>query len=357
MKFGNICFSYQPPGESHKEVMDRFVRLGVASEELNFDTYWTLEHHFTEFGLTGNLFVACANLLGRTTKLNVGTMGIVLPTAHPARQMEDLLLLDQMSKGRFNFGVVRGLYHKDFRVFGVTMEDSRAITEDFHTMIMDGTKTGTLHTDGKNIEFPDVNVYPEAYLEKIPTCMTAESAVTTTWLAERGLPMVLSWIITTSEKKAQMELYNAVARDSGYSEEYIKNVDHSMTLICSVDEDGKKAEDVCREFLGNWYDSYVNATNIFSESNQTRGYDYHKGQWKDFVLQGHTNTKRRVDYSHDLNPVGTPEKCIEIIQRDIDATGITNITLGFEANGSEEEIIASMKRFMTQVAPFLKDPK
>nr|P24113.1 RecName: Full=Alkanal monooxygenase alpha chain; AltName: Full=Bacterial luciferase alpha chain [Photobacterium phosphoreum]AAA70297.1 luciferase alpha subunit [Photobacterium phosphoreum] len=346
MKFGNI-FSYQPPGESHKEVMDRFVRLGVASEELNFDTYW-LEHHFTEFGLTGNLFVACANLLGRTTKLNVGTM-IVLPTAHPARQMEDLLLLDQMSKGRFNFGVVRG-YHKDFRVFGVTMEDSRAITEDFHTMIMDGTKTG-LHTDGKNIEFPDVNVYPEAYLEKIPTCMTAESA-TTTWLAERGLPMVLSWIITTSEKKAQMELYNAV-RDSGYSEEYIKNVDHSMTLICSVDEDGKKAEDV-REFLGNWYDSYVNATNIFSESNQTRGYDYHKGQ-KDFVLQGHTNTKRRVDYSNDLNPVGTPEKCIEI-QRDIDATGITNITLGFEANGSEEEIIASMKRFM-QVAPFLKDPK
>lgn len=76
MKFGNICFSYQPPGESHKQVMDRFVRLGVASEELGFDTYWILEHHFTEFGLTGNLFVAAANLLGRTKKLNVGTMGL-----------------------------------------------------------------------------------------------------------------------------------------------------------------------------------------------------------------------------------------------------------------------------------------
>lgn len=357
MKFGNICFSYQLPCESHKEVMDRFVRLGVASEELHFDTYWTHEHHFTEYGLTGNLFVACANLLGRTKKLNVGTMGIVLPTAHPARQAEDLLLLDQMSKGRFNFGVDRGIYHKDFRVFGVDMADSRAINEDFHNIIMKGTKTGTLHTDGRNIEFPDVNIYPEAYLDKIPTCMTAESAVTTTWLAEHGLPLSLSWMITSSEKSAQMELYNAVAKDCGYTDEYIKNIDHSMVFICSVDEDAKRAENMSREFLGNWYDSYVNATNIFGDSNQTRGYDYHKGQWHDFVLQGHTNTQRRIDYSHDLNPIGTPERCIEIIQRDIDATGITNIICAFEANGSDEEIIASMARFMNSIAPFLKDPK
>ncbi len=354
MKFGNCCFAYQPPGESHKEVVDRFVRLGVVSESLNFDTYWTFEHHFTEFGLMGNLFVACANLLGRTTKLNVATMDLVLPTGHPARQTEELLLLDQLSKGRFKFGAARGLYHKDFRVFGANIEESRNITEDFHNIIMKSTKTASLHTDGQHIEFPDTRVYPEAYLDNIPTCMPAESAATTTWLAERGLPMVLSWFITTSEKKAQMELYNVIAAESGHD---IHNIDHCLTFICSVNEDGAKARDMCREFLGNWYDSYVEATNLFSNSNQTRGYDYHKSQWRDFVLQGRTSTKRRADYSHDLNPVGTPERCIELIQRDIDATGITNVACSFEANGSEEEIIASMKRFMSDVVPYLKDPK
>ncbi len=354
MKFGNICFSYQPPGESHKQVMDRFVRLGVASEELGFDTYWTLEHHFTEFGLTGNLFVSAANLLGRTKKLNVGTMGVVLPTAHPVRQAEDVLLLDQLSKGRFNFGVVRGLYHKDFRAFGVNMEESREITQDFHKMITNSFKTGTISTDGKHIDFPSVEIYPTTYSKEIATCMTAESASTTEWLASQGLPMVLSWIIGTNEKKAQMELYNEIATEHGHD---ITKIDHSMTFICSVDYDREKAREVCRKFLTSWYDSYVNATNIFSDSNQTRGYDYHKGQWRDFVLQGHTNTNRRVDYSHNINPVGTPEECIEIIQRDIDATGITNITCGFEANGSEDEIVASMERFMTEVAPFLKDPQ
>ncbi|ATF10302.1 luciferase subunit alpha [Candidatus Enterovibrio altilux] len=354
MKFGNICFSYQPPEETHKQVMERFIRLGVVSEELGFDTYWTLEHHFTEFGLTGNLYVACANILGRTKTLKVGAMGVVIPTAHPARQLEDLLLLDQLSKGRFNFGIVRGLYHKDFRVFGVNMEESREISQNFHEMMMEGTQTGSIHTDGTHITFPDVKVYPEKYSNIIATRMTAESASTTTWLAERGLPMVLSWIITTNEKKAQMELYNEIAEENGHD---IHNIDHCMTFICSVDEDGDKASEVCHKFLENWYDSYVNATNIFNDSNQIRGYDYHKAQWRDFVLQGHTDTNRRVNYSHDINPVGTPEKCIEIIQRDIDATGITNITCGFEANGSENEIVASMKRFMTHVAPFLKEPK
>lgn len=354
MKFGNIYFSYQPPGETHKQIMDRFVRLGSVSEELGFDTYWTLEHHFTEFGLTGSLFVSAANLLGRTKTLKVGTMGVVVPTAHPVRQAEDVLLLDQLSKGRFNFGVVRGLYHKDFRVFGVNMEESREITQDFHQMIMKSFDEGAIHSNSKHIDFPDVNVYPTKYSKEIRTCMTAESASTTEWLARQGMPMVLSWIIGTNEKKAQMELYNEIATEHGHD---ISKIDHCLTYICSVHEDGDRAREVCRKFLISFYDSYVNATNIFNDSDQTRGYDYHKGQWRDFVLQGHTDTNRRVDYSHGLNPVGTPAECLEIIQRDIDATGITNVTCGFEANGTEEEIIASMELFMTKVAPFLKEPQ
>ncbi|WP_419243597.1 alkanal monooxygenase [Photobacterium leiognathi] len=354
MKISNICFSYQPPGESHQEVMERFIRLGVASEELNFDGFYTLEHHFTEFGITGNLYVACANILGRTKRIQVGTMGIVLPTEHPARHVESLLVLDQLSKGRFNYGTVRGLYHKDFRVFGTSQEDSRKTAENFYAMILDASKTGVLHTDGEVVEFPDVNVYPEAYSKKQPTCMTAESSETITYLAERGLPMVLSWIVPVSEKVSQMELYNEVAAEHGHD---INNIEHILTFICSVNEDGEKADSVCRNFLENWYDSYKNATNIFNDSNQTRGYDYLKAQWREWVMKGLADPRRRLDYSNELNPVGTPERCIEIIQSNIDATGIKHITVGFEANGSEQEIRESMELFMEKVAPHLKDPQ
>ncbi|PCS22639.1 LLM class flavin-dependent oxidoreductase [Candidatus Enterovibrio escicola] len=355
MKFGNICFSYQPPEETHTEVIERFVNLGIQSEKYGFDNYWILEHHFTEFGLTGNLFVAAANILGRTTKLEVGTTAVVIPTAHPTRQLEDVLLLDQMSNGRFIFGINRGLYDKDFRVFGADMDSSREITHCFYNLFNESQKTGRMVADTAYIKFPEVNIYPEILTKSgVPILTVSESSTTTEWAARYGIPMIISWIIPTTEKKAQIELYNEIATEYGHD---ISKIDHRLTYITSVDEDSTKAKELCRKFLANWYDSYVHATRIFDDCNQIRGYDYHTSQWREFVLKGHKDTNRRVDYSYEINPVGTPEECIEIIQRDIDATGITSINCGFEANGTEEDILATMDCFMKKVAPFLKEPE
>ncbi|EGR2839559.1 LLM class flavin-dependent oxidoreductase [Vibrio cholerae] len=352
MKFGNFLLTYQPPELSQTEVMQRLVNLGRASESCGFEAVWLLEHHFTEFGLLGNPYVAAANLLGATTHLHVGTAAIVLPTAHPIRQLEDVNLLDQLSKGRFRFGICRGLYDKDFRVFGTDMNNSRALMDCWYDLITTGMTQGSVSADNEHIHFPEVKVQPAPYHRSgAPVYVVAESASTTEWAAKRGLPMILSWIINTHEKNAQLDLYNEIALEHGHD---IQNIDHCLSYITSVDYDSQRAKDICRQFLAHWYDSYVNATRIFDDSDQTKGYDFNKGQWRDFVLKGHRDTNRRIDYSYEINPVGTPEECIRIIQQDIDATGITNICCGFEANGSEQEIIASMKLFQTEVMPHLK---
>ncbi|WP_045499268.1 alkanal monooxygenase [Vibrio hyugaensis] len=353
MKFGNFLLTYQPPELDQTEVMKRLVNLGKASEGCGFDTVWLLEHHFTEFGLLGNPYVAAAHLLGATQNLNVGTAAIVLPTAHPVRQAEDVNLLDQMSKGRFRFGICRGLYDKDFRVFGTDMDNSRALMDCWYDLMKEGFNEGYMAADNEHIKFPRVQLNPAAHTKGgAPVYVVAESASTTEWAAQRGLPMILSWIINTHEKKAQLDLYNEIAAEHGYD---VTQIDHCLSYITSVDHNSEKAKDICRNFLGHWYDSYVNATTIFDDSNQTKGYDFNKGQWRDFVLKGHKDTNRRIDYSYEINPVGTPEECIAIIQQDIDATGINNICCGFEANGSEEEIIASMKLFQSDVMPYLKE--
>lgn len=355
MKFGNFLLTYQPPGMSHTEVIKRLVDLSKASEKCGFDTVWLLEHHFTEFGLLGNPYVAAANILGATKKLNVGTCAIVLPTAHPVRQIEDVNLLDQLSKGRFKFGICRGLYDKDFRVFGTDMNKTREMMNCWYDLMSKGMKNGSVGANNEHINFPEVDVNPEAYTKNgAPIYVVAESASTTEWAAERGLPMQFSWIINTSQKLAQIELYNEVATENGHD---ISKIDHVLSYICSINHDSDKAKDICRGFLSHWYDSYVNATSIFDESDQTRGYDFNKGQWRDFVLKGHKDSNRRIDHSYLINPVGTPEHCIDIIQRDIDATGITNISCGFEANGTVDEIITSMELFQKEVMPKLKEPK
>ncbi|KEY91254.1 alkanal monooxygenase alpha chain luxA [Candidatus Photodesmus blepharus] len=353
MKFGNFLLTYQPPQLDQTEVIKRMVNLGRASESCGFDTVWLLEHHFTEFGLLGNPYVAAANLLGATKTLNVGTAAVVLPTAHPVRQLEDVNLLDQMSKGRFKFGICRGLYNKDFRVFGTDMDNSRELMNCWYDIMVEGMEKGSVSSESEHIKFPEVTVGPNSYIERgAPVYVVAESASTTEWAAERGLPMILSWIINLNEKKAQLDLYNEVALEHGHD---ISKIDHCLSYITSVQHDSNQAKDTCRDFLGHWYDSYLNATTIFDDSDQTKGYDFNKGQWRDFVLKGHKDTNRRIDYSYDINPVGTPEECINIIQSDIDETGISNICCGFEANGGEEDIIASMQLFQSDVMPHLKE--
>ncbi len=96
-------------GESHKVIMDLTFDL-VLPEELNFDTFWTLEHHFTEFGLTGNLYVACANILGRTQNQR-GNHGDHDTYCAPCTPNGRSSTTRSICRGRLT-GMMRGLYHK-----------------------------------------------------------------------------------------------------------------------------------------------------------------------------------------------------------------------------------------------------
>ncbi|HDM8045657.1 TPA: alkane 1-monooxygenase [Vibrio campbellii] len=72
-------------------------------------------------------------------------------------------------------------------------------------------------------------------------------------------------------------------------------------------------------------------------------------------MKGNTGTDCLINYNYVINPLETPGEGIAIIQQDIDPTGVNNICFGFEVNGSEEEIIASMKLFQFDVMPYLKE--
>ena len=246
--------TYKPPELTQAEVMKRLVNLAKASEDCGFDIVWLLEHHFTDFGLLGNPFVAASHVLGATKKIKVGTAAIVLPNSHPARQIADVNLLDQMSKGRFRFGICRGLYDKDFRVFGTDMNKTREIMNTWYDLISNSMKTGTMQADNEYTKFPEVVINPNPHTKNgAPFYVIAESASTTEWAAERGIPMNLSWIINTSAKVSQIELYNEVAKENGHD---LSKINHVLAYITSVNHDSEKAKASCHKFLSHWYDAY-----------------------------------------------------------------------------------------------------
>ena len=62
----------------------------------------------------------------RTARLRLGTAVIVLPWHNPVLLAEEAATLDQISGGRFDFGVGKGYRHSEFHGFRIAPEEAQA---------------------------------------------------------------------------------------------------------------------------------------------------------------------------------------------------------------------------------------
>ncbi|MGI9514247.1 MAG: LLM class flavin-dependent oxidoreductase [Anderseniella sp.] len=82
------------------------------AEQAGFTTAWFTEHHFAHNGYMNappNPIQMCTHVAAHCPKLRVGTAPIVLPDWHPLRVAEDVAMLDNMTLGRVDFGVAKGI--------------------------------------------------------------------------------------------------------------------------------------------------------------------------------------------------------------------------------------------------------
>jgi alkanesulfonate monooxygenase SsuD/methylene tetrahydromethanopterin reductase-like flavin-dependent oxidoreductase (luciferase family) len=82
-------------------------------ETAGFTTVWCAEHHFFWDGwlqpTPTNPLLFGAFAVNITERLRLGQCGVCLPDWHPIRVAEDVAMLDHMSGGRVDFGMIRGL--------------------------------------------------------------------------------------------------------------------------------------------------------------------------------------------------------------------------------------------------------
>jgi alkanesulfonate monooxygenase SsuD/methylene tetrahydromethanopterin reductase-like flavin-dependent oxidoreductase (luciferase family) len=61
-------------------------------EPLGFDSFWTIEHHFSPYGMTANPTQILSHVAGRTSRIDLGTMVLVLPWHDPLKLAENLAI-------------------------------------------------------------------------------------------------------------------------------------------------------------------------------------------------------------------------------------------------------------------------
>lgn len=82
-------------------------------DSAGFTAVWCAEHHFFWDGLINpaptNPILLSTYIIARTERLRVAQCGVCLPDWHPIRVAEDIAMVDHLSGGRVDLGVIRGL--------------------------------------------------------------------------------------------------------------------------------------------------------------------------------------------------------------------------------------------------------
>ena len=133
MKFGLFGGAQAVPGEVVTEAALGYHEYGdyiCLAEKLGYSSAWLVEHHFTGFSQLSATLNYISYLSGITSKIRLGSAVIVVPWHNPIRLAEQIATIDQLSKGRYDFGIGRGYRANEFHGFGMEMADAQDIFEE-----------------------------------------------------------------------------------------------------------------------------------------------------------------------------------------------------------------------------------
>ncbi|MFN3007432.1 LLM class flavin-dependent oxidoreductase [Mycolicibacterium wolinskyi] len=124
--------SGRTPAESLHIALDLFQ----AADELGYDTGWVAQHRFGDpDGSLPTPLTFLAAAAATTSRINLGTAVVVLPTDDPIALAEQVYVVDQISGGRVELGVGTGGHVETFAAVGADISHKQtAFTEKLSTL-------------------------------------------------------------------------------------------------------------------------------------------------------------------------------------------------------------------------------
>ena len=155
MKFG-VFDHLDASGVSLAQLYEERLRLAEIYDRLGFHAYHVAEHHGTPLGLAPSPGIFLAAVAQRTSRLRLGPLVYSLPLYHPVRLIEEICMLDQLSGGRFELGVGRGVSAIEVGFYGVNPADGPRQFPEALRVITRGLSSDELTFAGEFYTFRDV---------------------------------------------------------------------------------------------------------------------------------------------------------------------------------------------------------
>jgi alkanesulfonate monooxygenase SsuD/methylene tetrahydromethanopterin reductase-like flavin-dependent oxidoreductase (luciferase family) len=131
------------------------IELLQEAEQLGFVGYHIAEHHLTPLDMAPSPNVFLAALAQATTRLRIGTMVYILPLYHPVRLIQEICMLDNLSAGRLDVGIGRGIRPVELEWFGLDPNEGRQRTEETLQILVETLRAGRFAHSGTYYQIPE----------------------------------------------------------------------------------------------------------------------------------------------------------------------------------------------------------
>jgi alkanesulfonate monooxygenase SsuD/methylene tetrahydromethanopterin reductase-like flavin-dependent oxidoreductase (luciferase family) len=339
MKFG--VFDHVDRGSSSlADLYESRLKLAEIYDRSGFYAYHIAEHHSTPLGMAAAPSVMLAAVAQRTRRLRFGPLVYTLSVSHPLRILEEICMLDQMSRGRLEVGIGRGASPYEIGYFGVDAQQSSKIYTESFQIILQGLQSREINFEGEVFQLKNVPVALECVQKPHPPFwygLSHPNAVP--WAAQNGINIVCNG--SSAPVRAITDRYREVWQASaGARGGALPLLGLGRHIV--VGETAREAFEIGKRGFGVWYRSLMHL-------------------WR---RHNHPLTTYPIpeDFATAVNAgmviVGTPDEVCEGLKREIAIAGVNYVLTRFAFGDlTHEESVHSLSLFTARVMPeFASEP-
>ena len=247
--FDHIDSSGQPLA---RQIEDR-LELAEAYDRLGFHALHIAEHHSTPLGVAPSPSMFLALVAQRTRRLRFGPLVYTLPLYHPLRLAEEICTLDQLSGGRLELGVGRGVSPLEIASMGVDPKESQAIYLEAFQVLMKALTSRNVSFEGRHYRFDDVPIILEPVQKPHPPLWYGVfNAESTEWAASLAVNVVTN--LPPAAVRVITDRYRAEWAKLGKDPGHIPLMGVNRHIV--VAETDREAMDIGRRAYRKWFENF-----------------------------------------------------------------------------------------------------
>ena len=378
MKFGYFCNTTNWKHKPFNQLLEEAREISVFCDENNWDSIWFTEHHFNHEGMESctNPLMMGTDVAARTKKIKIGQACNVITFHNPIRLAEDIAFLDQLSEGRVEVGIGRGVYGreainmnkeadlkdqaKNFRLFEETLSImKKAWTEKFfnhkgefytypapnfkwqHDMSPPSEEFLDINTN----EVKKISIVPKPFQKPHPAIwQVVDSPSSIEWAAVNGINTIM-WIPTVKALKKRFLLYKE-AKSKAENREVPLGEGICLVRDMFIADTMEEAEKLAGEHIVNYMRWVCH----------WRGLGNHMDPGEILPETDHKLDLLNYDFLHKRNLLfGTPEYVVNKINELKSELNLQNLQVWSNFPGIDHEAcMRSIKLFTNEVMPKIK---